>query len=220
MKRLLEVIACSVDDAVAAEAGGAGRLEVVRELRRGGLTPSIEMVRTILERVSIPVRAMIRESDGFGVADRAEAGRLCAAVCAFASLPIDGIVLGFAAAEAVDTAVCAELLGRAPALKATFHHAFDAAPDWSDALTRIKSVANFDRVLTSAPHASWNDLVEAARPELTILAGGGMTEERIRSLARETHVTEFHAGRAAREPQTSDGRVSVERVQELVAALA
>jgi copper homeostasis protein len=220
MKRLLEVIASSVDDAVAAEKGGARRLEVVRDLKRGGLTPPVELVRAILDRVSIPIRVMVRESDGFAAPGRAEAVRLCAAARAFASLPIDGIVLGFAAAHEVDVASCADVLNCAPAVKVTFHHAFDAAPDWSDALRRIKSVANFDRVLTSAPHASWDDLVEAASPQLTILAGGGMTEERIRSLARETHVTEFHAGRAAREPQTPDGGVSVERVHELVAAFA
>jgi copper homeostasis protein len=78
MKRLLEVIACSVEDAEAAEQGGAGRLEVVRELGRGGCTPELALVRAILDRVSIPVRVMLRESDGFAYAGREEISRMCA----------------------------------------------------------------------------------------------------------------------------------------------
>ena len=46
----------SVADAVAAEKGGAGRLEVVRALEAGGLTPPISLVKDIVAAVSIPVR--------------------------------------------------------------------------------------------------------------------------------------------------------------------
>ena len=62
---LLEVIACSVNDALEAERGGAGRLEVVRELGKGGLTPALQLVEEITKVVSIPVRVMIREREGY-----------------------------------------------------------------------------------------------------------------------------------------------------------
>ncbi|MBZ5592386.1 MAG: hypothetical protein LAP39_09125 [Acidobacteriia bacterium] len=62
---LLEVIACSVADAVAAERGGAGRLEIVRALEAGGLTPLLSLVKEIVAAVSIPVRVMLRENPGF-----------------------------------------------------------------------------------------------------------------------------------------------------------
>jgi len=45
---VLEVIACSVADALEAQKGGASRLEVVRDLERGGMTPSLELVDRIL----------------------------------------------------------------------------------------------------------------------------------------------------------------------------
>jgi copper homeostasis protein len=207
MKRLLEVIACSVEDAEAAEQGGAGRLEVVRELGRGGCTPELALVRAILDRVSIPVRVMLRESDGFAYAGREEISRMCAFAREIASLPVDGLVLGFAAEGALDISTSAELLHSAPVLKATFHHAFDAAVDTFDALARIKALPNVDRVLTSAPRLSWRHLVEAAQPGLTIMAGGGMTGQRIPALARATPVAEFHVGRAASEPERPEGRV-------------
>src|ERR1044071_10079626 len=68
-KAILEVIACSVADAVEAQKGGASRLEVVRELDRGGLTPSIQLVQAIKDAVDLPLRVMVRESDGYGTRD-------------------------------------------------------------------------------------------------------------------------------------------------------
>jgi copper homeostasis protein CutC len=64
---LLEVIACTVEDAIEAERGGAGRLEVISRFDVGGLTPAPELVREIKAKVSIPVRVMLRESEGYGV---------------------------------------------------------------------------------------------------------------------------------------------------------
>src|SRR6266545_7392055 len=102
---LLEVIVCSVEDAVAAAEGGAGRLEIVRELAYGGLTPPTDLVRDIARAVSLPLRVMVRESDGYAVRDRAEHAALCAAAKAMQALRIDGLVLGFLDGHDVDVAL-------------------------------------------------------------------------------------------------------------------
>src|SRR5713101_1735759 len=91
----LEVIACSEADAVAAERGGAGRLEIVRAPEVGGLTPPVSLVRKILSAVAIPVRVIVRENSGFEVADEAEIEKLCNAARKFAALPVEGLVVGF-----------------------------------------------------------------------------------------------------------------------------
>jgi copper homeostasis protein len=62
---LLEIIVCSVADAIEAARGGADRLEVARDMDRQGLTPSIEMVREIMRSVRLPLRVMVRETGGF-----------------------------------------------------------------------------------------------------------------------------------------------------------
>src|ERR1043165_8049738 len=63
---VLEVIVCCVADAVEAQKGGASRLEVVRELDRGGLKPSIQLIQAIKDAVDLPLLVMVRESDGYG----------------------------------------------------------------------------------------------------------------------------------------------------------
>src|SRR5438270_7130575 len=92
---LLEVIVQTVVDAREAAAGGADRLEVVRAIHDGGLTPSIALVRAIAAETSLPLRVMVRENAGYGTA----AGELTAlqrAAGELAALGVDGIVLGFA----------------------------------------------------------------------------------------------------------------------------
>lgn len=74
---MLEVIVCSVADALAAEAGGADRLELVRDLEVGGLTPPLELIQDVLRAVRIPVRVMLREQEDFFVRAPKKIERLC-----------------------------------------------------------------------------------------------------------------------------------------------
>ena len=95
LRMLLEVIVQSVSDAREAARGGADRLEVVRNLEAGGLTPPHDLVRDIAAEVSLPLRVMVRENDGYAT-HPGERTALADAAAAFADLGVDGIVIGFA----------------------------------------------------------------------------------------------------------------------------
>ncbi|MGH9849203.1 MAG: copper homeostasis protein CutC, partial [Blastocatellia bacterium] len=73
---ILEIIVCSVEDAVAAERGGANRLEIISHYEAGGLTPAFDLVREITAKVKIPARVMLRETEPFVVTDEGEIERL------------------------------------------------------------------------------------------------------------------------------------------------
>lgn len=226
MTPLLEVIACSVADAIEAERGGAGRLEIVRDLRRGGLTPSFELVEKIRRAVDLPVRVMLRESDGYETSDEDEIERLCLAARLFASLEVDGFVLGFLRNREVDIDLTRRVLACAPYTRATFHHAFEDAKDKPRALSAIKQLPQVDRVLS---HGGTDDLdsrvqrlgeyERVAAPELMILAGGGIDADAIPKIARATRIREFHVGRAARAEFDVDGAVQASLVHHLVEKL-
>ncbi|HEY0762566.1 MAG TPA: copper homeostasis protein CutC [Pyrinomonadaceae bacterium] len=223
MALVLEVIACSVADAVEAERGGAGRLEIVRDLRCGGLTPTVELVREIREAVGLPVRVMLRESVGFQVSGPKEIDRLCRAAEGLASLEVDGVVLGFLNEGEIDVELTRRVLGCAPQLRATFHHAFEDARDKMRAISEIKRLPQVDRILS---HGGTDNLElrvqrlaeyeQASAPELTIIAGGGIDADAIVAIKRETRIREFHVGRAARLDFQVDGPVRAFLVQRLV----
>jgi copper homeostasis protein len=206
MRFVLEVIACSVADAAEAEAGGADRLEVVRDLGVGGLTPPVSLVREILRAVAIPVRVMLRESDGFSVGNK---DALMEAAREFAGMGVDGVVLGFLEAGRLDLRSMRDVLA-AGGLKATLHHAFDALTKPLEAIPVIKQeLPQVDRILTR----TGDEYLECAGPEITILAGGGLDAAVIRELRATTAVREFHVGRAARD---QDGDVTANRVRALL----
>lgn len=224
---LLEVIACSVADAVAAAEGGADRLELISHFEVGGLTPALDLATSVLAAVDIPVRVMLRENAGFAVASAEEMVRLCANAAALAALPVDGLVLGFLRDGEIDEAALATVLSFAPNLPATFHRAFEELPDPLAGLRVLKGFPQVDRILTSGGPAPWAEkvaglaaLAAAAWPEITILLGGGVTPEAIQLIRSQTQIREFHAGRAARVPETVDGVVSAGGVAALRRLLA
>src|SRR5262245_44538852 len=121
---LLEVIVTSLEDAVEAERGGAGRLEVVSHLELDGLTPNFEIVREICQYVAIPVRVMLRCSESH-IPRHGEVEFLAEQAEVLATLGVDGVVLGFLSQDQVDVPATRQVLSRATNLKATFHRAFD-----------------------------------------------------------------------------------------------
>ena len=223
---LLEVIACSVSDAIEAKKGGADRLEIVRDLKRGGLTPSYELVEEIRHAVDLPVRVMLRESEGFETSGEGEIARLCVAADRFASLEVDGFVLGFLKDGEVDIELTQRVLASAPQMRATFHHAFEDARDKLVALSAIKQLPQVDRVLSNGGTDDLKSRVQrlgqyerAAAPELMILAGGGINSDTILKIGRETRIRDFHVGRAARTRFDVEGAVQASLVNGLVKKL-
>lgn len=221
---LLEVIVCSVNDALEAERGGAGRLEVVRELGKGGLTPALELVDAIAQTVTIPVRVMIRERDGYAAGDAKAIEELARLAAGCAALGVDGTVMGFLRDRRIDGAAMDALLAATSPVRATFHHAFDDLPDPMVAIEALRRWPQIDRVLTSGGIGHWkakaDRIVEwttAAAPRIGMLAGGGVNLQAVTILSK-AGLAEAHVGRAARVPPTAEGVVSSQKVEELVEA--
>ena len=218
---ILEVIACSVTDGIDAERGGAGRLEIVRAMDAGGLTPSVSLVREILAAVSIPIRVMLRDNAGFEAGGEAEIDKLCRAAREFAALGVDGFVLGFVRGRKLDLAPALQILSGASGVKATFHRAFEELEDPGAAVAALKTAPQFDRILVSpACVRGLQQLVESAAPELTIVAGGGVDADAILALLETTGIREFHVGRAARQGDDIRQPVDARCVRKLAALVA
>jgi copper homeostasis protein len=224
---LLEVIVQSVADAKAAEEGGADRLEVVREIEREGLTPSMDLVRAIASEIRLPLRVMVRESDGFSISTPAELAALRRAMAALGGLGINGAVVGFTRQGRLDLSALRDVLAAAPDVPVTLHRAFDDVDEPLDALEAIREFPQIDRVLTDGGGGDWTArcrrlerYVARAGDRLTILAGGGVDDAALRLLASTGVVKEAHVGRAAREPAVATAPVSADRVARLKGVIA
>jgi len=223
---ILEVIVQSVADAREAARGGADRLEIVREISAGGLTPPLSLVRAIANETELPLRVMVRENAGFG-ATRSELEDMRDTAAALADIGVDGLVVGFANFGELALDDLRSVLSAAPATRATFHRAFDALADPLAAIDALRAVPQVDRILTSGGSGSDEERcarlrtgTDRAHGRLTLIAGGGVTADMIEMIARTRCVTEVHVGRAARDQvdPTSPVRAdAVHRLKELMA---
>jgi copper homeostasis protein len=218
---LLEVIVQTVADAREAALGGADRLEVVRDIGEGGLTPSLALVRAIAAETSLPLRVMVRENGGYST-DARELPRLQRAAADFAAAAVDGLVIGFARDGRLSLDDVVRVLEPAPEIPVTFHRAFDRLRDPLGAIDEICTLARIDRILTDGGGGSGagrcrrlREYRARAQGRVEILAGGGVDEEAFTLLAAEACVREIHVGVAARDGDDPVGPVSAHRVRRL-----
>jgi copper homeostasis protein len=218
---LIEVIVQTIADARAAAEGGADRLEVVRAIRDGGLTPPISLVTAIAAEVPLPLRVMIRENAGFETASH-EVRALQRAAAGFAGLGVDGLVAGFAQAGKLSLADLSVVLDAAPGVPLTFHRAFDALSDPLGAIDILAGIPQVDSILTSGGEgtpmkrcAQLRTYSARAGMRLVIMAGAGVDDEAFALFAKTGCVRAIHLGRAARDGKNPDGPVSVASVRRL-----
>jgi copper homeostasis protein len=198
---ILEISVESAAAAVAAERGGAHRIELCADLRMGGLTPSEDLMRVVRGRVRLPVFAMIRPRAGNFVYSDEERMRMRIDIAMAQRVGMDGIVLGLLAPGArVDLERTRMLVLAARPLPVTFHRAFDEVADL-DAALRDVIVAGAARILTSggatsAPAGIENlaRLVKAANERVIILPGGGINASNVAQIAKQSGAHEIHSG--------------------------
>lgn len=218
---LLEVIVQTLADARAAAEGGADRLEVVRAIRRGGLTPPLSLVKAIAAEIYLPLRVMVRENSGYE-ADPREEGALQRAAAGVAFMGVDGLVAGFAKAGELSLADLSVVLEAAPGVPLTFHRAFDALSDPLGAIDTLAGIPQIDGILTSGGEgtpmercARLRTYSARAGARVAIMAGAGVDEEAFALFARTGCVREIHVGRAARDGKNPEGPVTAASVRRL-----
>lgn len=226
MSRILEVIVTSAAEATAAEAGGADRLELVRDLPSGGLSPELDMVRKVLDAVAIPVRSMVREAASMTAGSDTDLELLQARAAGMARFPVHGLVAGFIRDGEIDLDAMRRLLEPFPAIHVTFHRAFDEVANPLRAIEHLKTIRQIDRILTSGGTDTWScrkrrllDWQRAASPEITILVAAGLDPYVLEDLNREPLPFEFHVGRAARKKHQVSNPIAPHQIASLKSLL-
>ena len=200
---LLEVCADSVESALAAQRGGAHRIELCSGLVEGGTTPSSGLISTVRSRVSIPICIMVRPRGGDFCYGTDDFETMEQDVLTAKQLGTDGVVLGILKEDGrVDVERTRHLVNLARPLKTTFHRAFDMSRNLEESLDAVIA-AGVDRVLTSGgeqrvEHGTTmvKTLNIAARGRIAIMAGGGINDANVHMVMAATGVREIHASAA------------------------
>ncbi len=196
---IIEVCVDSVESAVAAEKGGAQRVELCCALLEGGLTPSAGAIALARKQLGIGLNVIIRPRGGDFLYTDSEHEIMLQDVDSAKALGADGVVIGVLTASGeVDAARTRELAERARPMSVTFHRAFDMTRDPRAALESLIALG-IDRVLTSGQEESamegldlLRELVARAGDRIVVMVCGNLTERNIEKVARETKAKELH----------------------------
>jgi copper homeostasis protein len=209
----LEICVDSVESAIAAEVGGAQRVELCSALSEGGLTPSLGLIRAVRARIGIGVNVMIRPRAGDFFYSEDEFSIMRDDIQTAAEAGASGVVFGLLTADGdVDverTRQLVDLVNESnevndaqtaeKAMEVTFHRAIDMARNFEASLEDVIRTGA-QRILTSgaAPNAVLGSsriagLVRSAEGRIAIMVCGSVRPENVQEIAEATGAREFHA---------------------------
>lgn len=198
-KRILEACVDSVESAIAAERGGATRLELCSNLVIGGTTPELSLYESVRENTNIEINVLIRPRFGDFLYTDFEYDMMLKDVERFREAGADGIVVGCLLPDgSMDMERMKRLRDTAGTMNMTLHRAFDVCKDPFATLEQAKELG-INTILTSGQQNTCYEgrglikqLLELAKDDIAILIGGGVNAEVISKMCQEMNAKCFH----------------------------
>ncbi|HWY70873.1 MAG TPA: copper homeostasis protein CutC [Terriglobales bacterium] len=200
-RTIVEIAVHSVESAIAAQVGGADRVELFSNPIEGGVTPSEGLITILREKLVKDLHVMIRPRGGDFHYSELESEVMRRDINMAKRSGANGVVFGFVNVDGtVDVERTRQMVEASRPLSVTFHRAFDVCSNLENALEDLIS-SGVDRVLTSGGEASAIEgskriasLVRIAGNRIKIIAAGGIRPANVRRILQETGVREVHAG--------------------------
>lgn len=198
-QKVLEVCVDSVESAIAAQRGGANRLELCGNLVIGGTTPGMALYEAVRENTNMEINVLIRPRFGDFLYTDFEFAMIKKEVESFRRAGADGVVVGCLLSDGtLDVERMKELRECAGTMNVTLHRAFDVCADPFAALQQAKELG-INTILTSGQQNNCYEgrglikqLLELAKDDMDILIGGGVNAEVIEKMRREMDACCFH----------------------------
>ncbi|MBI1332341.1 MAG: copper homeostasis protein CutC [Armatimonadetes bacterium] len=229
---LVEVIACSLADAVVAREAGADRVELCLAMEVGGITPYLVTTEQMGALAPFPVSVMVRpQPGGFNYGTDTVLSQIEQILdLRFPNLQIVSGVLNNQ--NEFDLAGMRAIRRATKGVPLTCHRCFDLTPYPMVALEQLIDLG-FDRVLTSgqAPTAQLGldviaNLVDQADGRIEIMPAVGIRPYNVAEIIKATGVKQVHASCFGDNPPPVPGkvdfgptlRVSADKVRAFVSA--
>ena len=195
---ILEICCYSMECARTAQQNGADRIELCSAPKEGGLTPSLGVLRSVRQHISIPVNPIIRPRGGDFCYTEGEFAAMLDDIAMVRELGFSGLVTGILDADGdVDMPRMEKIMIAAGSLQVTFHRAFDMC---ANPLNTLKKLADLGiaRVLTSGQKSDAAQGLTKIMELITqpgapiIMAGAGVRASNL-SLFLDAGVQEVHS---------------------------
>ena len=178
---IVEICANSFESALAAQNGGADRIELCTQLAVGGLTPSHQLIKKVISELSIPVHILIRPRKGNFCYSKEELNIMKNDIEFCKNIGCSGVVSGVLQSDlTINLIATKELIEAANGIDFTFHRAFDCVKDPLVALENLIDL-KIKRVLSSGLKPSaiegislLSEMNKIANQQIEIMPGSGI----------------------------------------------
>lgn len=201
----MRVEACveTLEECVLAQERGAQQLELCANLAEDGLTPSLDLVKQVLQKVSIPVKVMVRPRGGNFVYTEQELAAMEGEIRAFRALPVAGLVLGVLKGDqTVDLKATRRLAQSAGALSITFHKAIDRTPSPVEACQALLGIPEITHILSSGgASTAWEgrirlqEMIKLGADQIQIIPAGKIVPHNLPELDAFLGAKTYHGRR-------------------------
>lgn len=197
---ILEACVETIQQGLLAEKKHADRIEFCQRLDLGGVTPDHDLIRTVISKIKIPVKIMIRPRGGDFIYSDSEIDRMKSDIKYCKSIGVEEVVLGALNNDGeVDYSITQHLAKLAMPMKVTFHKAIDEVSNYMNALKTLSTMQNIDSVLSSGTKENalaGKDYIKIASEEfsetLNIIAAGSITNTNLKEIHSELNIKEYH----------------------------
>lgn len=223
----LEIIATSLEDALKIEEGGANRIELVKDIKVGGLTPRISLIKKITKQVKIPVYVMLRPHSASFIYDEEDVKRILKDLKKIKKTKAKGIVFGALTKDnLIDEKLLKIIIENKGHLNLTFHRAIDESVDPVSAMKTLTKY-KIERVLTSGGKKTALEGLEtiskmtdlANKSNILILIGGGLNKENVKALLKKGKFNEMHFGSGVRFNRNNNNKIDVNIIKNIKALI-
>lgn len=196
----IESCVVSLEEALQAQKHEADRVEVCINLESEGMTPPYHLVSMCCDRLSIPIRVMIRATEVGFAADSDAIVEMIRSINEFKHLPVEGFVFGVMKDHRIDQGTMEELIHQATPFPITFHKAIDHSDNIESDLKWLNQHPSVDTVLTSGGSVKAEEGIPRIQQmkswfDREIMAAGKITPETLPDLDKALQLSWYH-GRA------------------------
>lgn len=202
---VLEVAIAHEHDVAGAQEGGADRLALAVGDADDPRSPDLEAASAVLRAADVPVRVVLRLSEGHTTTG-GEFTRLVGLAEEYLALGAQGVIFGFLDPDLrIDAALCRSLAEALPGVPWTFPGSFDLSLDPARAWRDVRSLPGLTTVCSAGSSRGLtvgaDDLYALAERDLRaaelLMPGGGLLAEQVPWFVR-LGVRQFHLDAQAR----------------------
>ena len=183
---IVEICANSFESAMAAQSGGADRIELCTQLAVGGLTPSHHLIKKVMSELSIPIHVLIRPRKGNFCYSKEELNIMKNDIEFCKNIACSGVVSGVLQSDlTIDLIATKQLIEAANGIDFTFHRAFDCVKDPLVSLENLIDL-KIKRVLSSGLKPSaiegislLSEMNKIANQQIEIMPGSGINLDNV-----------------------------------------